>query len=1132
MSGDPITNTLSGILLPLDDALSRSDALRALLHSLGVEVEVDGALRQQLDALLGLGPALSDFAAALDPFDPPALTSAAGRVFESIDDLKNLNPAALSELPAPLNETATWSRMADDLPIQLFASWMKDAAPGVLAFLEAGGVVTREQPGPRSWNPRFTADLSLLGDLVTDPLGRISDNLGWGQDFQAERLQEIVRVIAGRFGRVHWQRVPQHLVDAHYGGVPPLSHEARAIVTEIGPLTSLDLAGRGSIQLSVVPVGDRALSLPTGVYVGLTGWHVPAEAQLSSGWRLTTRGLPGETTGAIILWPSGNSFEDPISEDGVGLSLVQDPPAPQLLLGSRDGSYFELGSTGLSLDILPGSGGAEPELVVSITFDDFRVALGDGAFGSFLSFLFGDALEQTFDISMSFSTKKGFRLNGATNTSIAFPALIRIGLVTIHELTLGLDKTDEGGVVLRFSAALDFGLGPLQGSIEGLGLDAELQPDSGGNLGPVDLALRIVPPRRVDLLINAGIVNGSGFVEYFEETGRYLGGLSLDILTVGVDAIVIVDTRLPNDPNGWAFFASLTATFPGIPLGFGFTLEGVGGLIALNRSLDEEALAVGLRSGAADDLLFPNDPVGGALELAAQIDEYFPFTADNTVVGPIIKIGWGSPTLITGQLGIIISIPEGLIAVLGSVEALLPTPNQPLITIRMDSLGVIDIVGGTMSLTASLYDSRLLATIDLSGDMAMFLSTTSQPYFLLSVGGFHPGFEPPCVVPSSMHDLRHMRASIEIASNVAVSIETYFAITSNSVQFGAAVNLEAWVNVGLTTYSAHGWFAFDVLLEFSPFRIEASMAAGVGIYANNRELMGVSLSFLLEGPKPWAANGNASFKFFGIKVGFSFDVGAGAGSEPRPVCYPLDEAFRVLESPAAWEETASADGLGAGLLYTGSADAGDDTIWVRPDHQLTVRQNVAPLERELEIVGQAVPEPGQSYLTITGAGFGDATIEEPQPANDWFAPAQFEELGTSQRLSRDSFEEMQAGVSFGNPDTVISLHAHLTSSVVTDYEEGSLENAIGTGAAGMALRHRAPPAEPMFVIQPTSYTVARTSTGGEAAQVLRQAGAATGGVNQYTALAARRTQIDSDPAGASQFVVVPSTATQAARKAV
>ena len=204
-------------------------------------------------------------------------------------------------------------------------------------------------------------------------------------------------------------------------------------------------------------------------------------------------------------------------------------------------------------------------------------------------------------------------------------------------------------------------------------------------------------------------VSGGGFVSIEPEIGRYSGGLSLDFVSVGIDAIVVIDTQLPGDPDGWAFFASLAASFPGIPLGFGFTLSGVGGLIALNRTMDAEALAMALRTGVIDALLFPDDPVNDSAELIAQIDEYFPLLEGNTVIGPVLEIGWGSPvTLITAQLGVVLSLPDGIIAVMGSVEALLPIPSAPLITLHMDSLGVIDIGAGTFSLTASLYDSRLL----------------------------------------------------------------------------------------------------------------------------------------------------------------------------------------------------------------------------------------------------------------------------------------------------------------------------------------------------------------------------------------------------------------------------------------
>ena len=349
-------------------------------------------------------------------------------------------------------------------------------------------------------------------------------------------------------------------------------------------------------------------------------------------------------------------------------------------------------------------------------------------------------------------------------------------------------------------------------------------PASGGNLGPVQLDFGVVAPRHVGLVLTTEAARGGGYVAVDPDIGRYAGALSFDFVSIGIDAIVVVDTdvgAVAPGADGWALFASLAASFPGMPLGFGFTLSGVGGLLALNRTIDTEALATGLRAGVVDDLLFPDDPIGGAADLIARIDEYFPLMSGNTVVGPVVEIGWGTPTLITAQLGVVLSLPDGVIAVLGSVEALLPDPAAPLIRLRMDSIGAVDLAAGTMSLDGVAL--RLEAARDRSTSAATWRCTSDgRAAVLPAVGRRLPsGFEPPSIVPAAMHDLRTMRAALDLASNVAISIESYFAVTSNSLQFGAAVHVIASVEIWPATYTAKGWLTFDVLLVFSPFKIVA-----------------------------------------------------------------------------------------------------------------------------------------------------------------------------------------------------------------------------------------------------------------------------------------------------------------------
>ena len=113
------------------------------------------------------------------------------------------------------------------------------------------------------------------------------------------------------------------------------------------------------------------------------------------------------------------------------------------------------------------------------------------------------------------------------------------------------------------------------------------------------------------------------------------------------------------------------------------------------------------------------------------------------------------------------------------------------------SLGALDLPGGTLLVVASLYDSRLLGVIELSGDAAVYVSWLADPYFLLSVGGFHPGFQPPAYVPAVLETLRRMRAAIDLGEGISASFESYFAVTSNTVQFGGAVEIVVQLSGGI-----------------------------------------------------------------------------------------------------------------------------------------------------------------------------------------------------------------------------------------------------------------------------------------------------------------------------------------------
>ena len=67
--------------------------------------------------------------------------------------------------------------------------------------------------------------------------------------------------------------------------------------------------------------------------------------------------------------------------------------------------------------------------------------------------------------------------------------------------------------------------------------------------------------------------------------------------------------------------------------------------------------------------------------------------------------------------------------------------------------------------------------------------------------------------------------SIGDGDNPRISANSYFAITSNTVQFGA--NVEAYASAA--GFSIHGYLGFDVLIIVSPFSFEFDFSAGFDV---------------------------------------------------------------------------------------------------------------------------------------------------------------------------------------------------------------------------------------------------------------------------------------------------------------
>ena len=131
--------------------------------------------------------------------------------------------------------------------------------------------------------------------------------------------------------------------------------------------------------------------------------------------------------------------------------------------------------------------------------------------------------------------------------------------------------------------------------------------------------------------------------------------------------------------------------------------------------------------------------------------------------------------------------------------------------------------------------------------MAVRAAFIDDPGFLVSFGGFHPEF----VAPDDFPDLDPVGVALDTGEALRVSVGGYFALTSNSVQFGARAELWA----GVEGFSIEGGTSFDTLINFDPFAFSIRLRVWVSVVAAGTELLGVLLEGRLSGPNPWRVSG-------------------------------------------------------------------------------------------------------------------------------------------------------------------------------------------------------------------------------------------------------------------------------------
>lgn len=647
---------------------------------------------------------------------------------------------------------------------------------------------------------------------------------------------------------------------------------------------------------------------------------------------------------------------------------------------------------------------------VELDIKTIKLLLDTSQGDSFLSSILPDGgISATFGLGVGFSLLNGIYFKGSSGIEIQIPTHLQLGPIDIENVVIGV-KPNNGKIPVDIGASVKGNLGPLTVVVENIGLTSTISfpEDGNGLVGPMDISMGFKPPKGVGLSVDAGIVKGGGYLFLDYDKGLYAGAMMLSVSGfLTLNAIGLVSTRMPDGSDGFSMLVIVTAEFmPPFQLGFGFTLNGVGGLLGLHRTVLLDPLREAVKSGTINDILFPTDVIANAPRIISDLQEIFPPQQGSFLVGPMAKIGWGTPSLITLSMGVIVQLPNPLIAILGVLKMTLPKEDTPLLNLQVNFLGTIDPAQKMITFDASLYDSHLVYVMTLEGDMIVRLRWGSQPDFILSVGGFHPAYYPTLPVP----DMNRLSISILDDDHARLRLEGYFAVTSNTAQFGA--RLIAFF--GVEDWNVTGDFGFDTLITFSPFSFRADLWGRLAVNTPVGDAS-MEVTALLKGPRPWyvKAKGTVEIAF----IDFDLEVEITWGDDDQEALPEIEIKQKFIDEMKK-AEVYSAE-LPAGrqnLVALVNPEAYDDATAepstqitrVHPFGTLIISQKMIPLNFEMEKFGNQYISDVHS-VSIQTVAIGNQTAVTTA-LTDFFAVAQYKELSDDEKLSMPSFEEFNNGV--------------------------------------------------------------------------------------------------------------------------
>jgi hypothetical protein len=1019
--GVPVPLTIESLMLDVGRALAPleqrlRDGEIALLFAeiglpssgavLGVQAVGDAA-GQAASALGDLPEALADLATAVEAGDGLRIAAAVGETAPILAAFQGAVEAVAGAVRAAAAQAgpgrAEVEAFAAELAQRLFgyalATYLEQAKPLAGHLLKFLGVLESTPLAATPATPahvRRVFHLDRVNALLDDPVVTLTELYGWGTPDFDWRL--VLRRLSVFLDSV----APFAFVQP---GPPPF---LRVVAVDIG-ITD-DLTPGVQAVLRIATAQGAQLSVPIG---GTLALIARADAALE------------EEAALQLLPPARLRVVTPASEvRGAVRFGLQAPPSdtdpPVVAVGTAGGSRIQARtvrvSVGADLDWNAADGHADGAFVIEATVEGGTVVLSlAGADGFLRSILPEGPIELNADVRLEWSSATGWHFHACTGLALDVPVFFRAGPATVSSLHLGL-HTDGPGVGLELSCSVSAELGPASLAVERTGADVLLSaPSGGGNLGALDLTVAFRPPSGVGLVVEAGPAGGGGFLGFDPGRGEYAGAVELQLGKIGVKAVGVLSAG----PGDWSLLLLLYAQIPRIQLGFGFTLEGIGGLIGVQRGVDLPQLIAGMRNGAFDDVLFPPDPVGDAPRILGRLGTLFPVRSGALTIGPMADVHWGKPLILTARLAVLLQLDNALgsaggplalarVVLIGQVRvAVGPTEEDPyarVVLLIVDVSGFWDLADRRYGFVAALRDSTV-AGIDITGGLGVWGEYGDRPRFLLAAGGFNPRFQD---VPAQLRGaLDRLGASFSVG-RFALVLAGYFALTPATIQAG--LNLRATATIG--SVGLAGDIGVDVLIYRRPrTRFIADFHVIVEVSYRGHTLAGVKVTGTIEGPSRWHLAGKATFSILWWDISVPFDESWGT---PAPLLTELADVAALLAAELAKPENWSAQlPAGAGALVTLAPRRGDPAPRAHPLGAFVFAQQVAPLGLTLEKFGDSAVA-GPARFDIESVTVAGRPVTRPGPVQEHFARAQFLEMSEEDRLTRPGFEAMDAGVEFSS----------------------------------------------------------------------------------------------------------------------